>query len=45
MANDCEMIQEKQRPGPNPDYIKIAVFFVEMKKYKTFKHYFVHGEK
>ena len=41
LADDREITQKKQRPGPNPDDIKIAVFFVETKKYKLSKDYFV----
>ena len=29
MANDREITQKKQRPGPNPDNIKTAVFLTK----------------
>ena len=31
IANDREITQKKQRPGPNPDNIKMAVFWSKRK--------------
>ena len=41
MTNDRKITQKKQRPEPNPDDIRTVVLFVETKKYKSSKDYFV----
>ena len=42
IANDHKIIQKKQRPGPNPDDMKTAIF-VEAKKYKSSENFVIRS--